>query len=79
MTETWRRVGAIARDLDLSRPSYDSIRLIVGPHRERQRAMRELAKPAIGGFLTGRITQWDVDRLWEASAIAARDRRARRR
>ena len=79
IAETWRRVGAVASGLGLPRPGYDTVRLLVGPHRARQAEIRKLLEPAVGGVLTGRITQGDIDRVWEAATIAERDRRARRK
>ena len=79
MAETWRRVCLLASELGLPRPGYDTVRCLVGPHRLRRDEIRQLLEPAVAGILTGRVTQGDIDRVWEAAALAGRDRRARRR
>jgi hypothetical protein len=80
MAETCRRVGAVANKLGLPRPSYDTIRCVVGPHRERRREIRRLVAPAVGGVFSGFVTQWEIDRVWELrpspNVTAARERDA---
>jgi hypothetical protein len=71
MAETWRRVGRVADELGLTRPGYDSIRLIVG---ERRRASREIAarlQPVLSDLLQGRLSAWDLQQLIDAASIHA--------
>lgn len=73
VAETWRIVGAVAEELNLPRPGYDTIRLIVRRHRRRRAEIRELLDPVLGDLAQGRLSPWDVERILEAAAVA-RDR-----
>jgi hypothetical protein len=73
MAETWRKVGALAVELDLPRPGYDTIRLLVRAHRRRRAEIRALLEPVVGDFLQGRVSTWDVERLIEAAALAGKE------
>ena len=69
MAETWRKVGRMAVKLELPRPGYDTIRLIVREHRRRRVEVRELLEPVVSDLLQGRVSAWDVERLIEASHL----------
>jgi hypothetical protein len=69
VAETWRKVGLLADDLGLTRPGYDTIRLIVRRHRRRRSEVRELLEPVIGDLLQGRVSVWGVERVMEAAAL----------
>jgi len=69
MAETWRRVGTVAEELGLTRPGYDSIRLIVGDHRRARDEIRAHLEPVLSDLLQGRISAWDVQQLIAAATI----------
>jgi hypothetical protein len=77
--ETWRAVGAVAAELDLVRPGYDSIRVLCAAHRSRREAIRRLLDPVPADLAHGHPTSWDLDRIWQAAEIARWDRAATRR
>jgi hypothetical protein len=64
--ETCRRVGAVASELGLPRPSYDTVRLLVRVNREVRADIRSLLTPVAIDLLNGRLSLWDVDRVREA-------------
>ncbi len=64
--ETCRRVGAVASELGLPRPSYDTVRLLVRVNRELRADIRSLLAPVAADLLNGRLSPWDVDRVREA-------------
>lgn len=68
IAETWRQVGLVAVELDLPRPGYDTIRIIVREHRRRRVEIRSMLEPVVSDFLQGRVSAWDVERLVEAAA-----------
>jgi hypothetical protein len=70
IAETWRRVGRAAEELELPRPGYDTIRLIVRDHRRRRAEVRRLLEPVVGDLLHGRLSAWDLQRVIEAAAVA---------
>lgn len=70
--ETWRRVGAVAERLDLTRPGYDSIRRAFRGHRRRREEFRRLVSPVVVDVLEGRFNRWDAERLAEARQAARR-------
>jgi len=69
MAETWRKVGRIAVQLELPRPGYDTIRLIVREHRRRRADVQELLEPVISDLIQGRVSAWDVERVIEAANL----------
>ena len=69
MAETWRKVGRMAVELELTRPSYDTIRLIVREHRRRRAEVQELLEPVISDLIEGRVSAWDVERVIEAANL----------
>jgi hypothetical protein len=69
MAETWRRVGRIAWKLDLPRPSYDTVRLIVREHRRSRAEAHELLEPVLSDLAQGRVSAWDVARALEAANL----------
>jgi hypothetical protein len=69
MAETWRRVGAVAEELGLTRPGYDSIRLIVRDHRRAREEIRAHLEPVLSDLLQGRMSAWDVQRLIDAATV----------
>jgi hypothetical protein len=69
MAETWRKVGRMASELALPRPSYDTIRLIVREHRRRRADVQELLAPVISDLVQGRVSAWDVERVIEAADL----------
>lgn len=69
MAETWRKVGGMAVELELTRPSYDTIRLIVREHRRRRAEVQELLEPVISDLVAGRVSAWDVERVIEAANL----------
>ena len=69
MAETWRKVGRMAVQLDLPRPGYDTIRLIVREHRRRRANVQELLEPVISDLVQGRVSAWDVERVVEAASL----------
>jgi hypothetical protein len=69
MAETWRKVGRIACKLGLHRPSYETIRIIVGRHRLRRARVHELLQPVLTDFLQGRVSAYDVARTIEAANL----------
>lgn len=77
--ETWRAVGAVAEELGLPRPGYDTIRRLVVTHRDRRAEIRELLGPVANDLFRGYPTAWDVERAFRAAAIARADREARTR
>ena len=77
--ETWRAVGAVADELGLMRPGYDSIRMLAAAHRRRREAIRRLLEPVVVDVLKGHPTTWDLDRILRAAEIARVEREARRR
>jgi hypothetical protein len=77
--ETWRAVGAVAAELGLVRPGYDTIRLLLAGHRRRRAEIRRLLEPVAVDMLKGHPTTWDLDRVSRAAEIARADRAARRR
>jgi hypothetical protein len=72
IAETWRRVGRYAEELGLTRPSYDSIRVIVGERRRAQQEIREKLEPVLADLLQGRVSAWDVERVIEAARLHRR-------
>lgn len=70
MAEAWRKVGLLAGRLGLARPSYETIRIIVGDHRRRRAEVHELLRPVIGDLVQGRVSAWDVARAIEAASLA---------
>lgn len=79
IAETWRAVGAVADELGLMRPGYDSIRMLVAAHRRRREEIRRLLEPVAIDMLKGHPTTWDLDRVFRAAEIARLERDARRR
>lgn len=77
--ETWRAVGAVAVELGLIRPGYDTIRMLLAAHRSRRKEIRRLLDPVVADLLKGHPTTWDLERVWRAAEIARVDRAARRR
>jgi len=77
--ETWRAVGAVAAELGLVRPGYDTVRLLLAAHRRRRAEIRRLLEPVGVDMVKGHPTTWDLERLWRAAEIARVDRDARRR
>lgn len=77
--KTWRAVGAVASELGLPRPGYDTVRRLVVLHRARRAEIRRLLGPVVNHAFTGYPTAWDVDRAFRALEIARADRAARRR
>jgi hypothetical protein len=77
--ETCRRVGEIAQELGIPRPSYDTIRTLLRVERERKDEIRRLLQPIAGDVLVGRFSPWDVDRIRDAAALAALPRARGRR
>ena len=69
MAETWRKVGRIAWKLDLPRPSYETIRIIVREHRRRRAEVHELLQPVLADLIQGRVSPWDVARAIEAANL----------
>ena len=69
MAETWRKVGRLAVELDLPRPGYDTIRLIVREHRHRRQEVHELLEPVISDFSRGRVSAWDLERVIAAARL----------
>ena len=67
MAETWRKVGRLAVELELPRPGYDTIRLIVREHRRRRTDVQGLLEPVISDLVQGRVSAWDVERVIEAA------------
>ncbi len=67
MAETWRKVGRLATELELPRPGYDTIRLIVRDHRRRRAEAEILLEPVISDLVQGRLSAWDVERVIEAA------------
>jgi hypothetical protein len=74
--ETCRRVGAIAEQLGLPRPSYDTIRVLLRIDRADRAEIRRLLAPVVGDLAVGRFAPWDIDRLREVAAVAATSRRS---
>jgi len=75
IAETWRRVGSVADELGLCRPSYDSIRMCVRAHRQDRDDVSRLLAPVVADALQGRMSGWDLDRIAKATQVArARDR-----
>jgi len=72
VAEIWRRVGGVAAELGVPRPSYSHVRRLVLVERDYRAETRELAGEAIGDFFGHRTV--DVARL----ATDARDARLRR-
>lgn len=70
IAETCRRVGRRAQELGLTRPGYDSIRLLVREHRRNIEQARELLAPVFADALQGRVGWWDIERVMEASRLA---------
>lgn len=70
IAETWRQVGLVAVELDLPRPGYDTIRIIVREHRRRREEIRSMLDPVVSDLLQGRVSAWDVERLVEAAALS---------
>jgi hypothetical protein len=70
MAETWRRVGAAAERLGLTRPSYQHVRRLVRVER-RRREMQAETREVLSGTLTalaaGRVPSavWTLQRLRE--------------
>jgi hypothetical protein len=77
--QTCRRVGAVADELGLPRPAYDTIRVLLRVDRERRDEIRRLLEPIAGDIVRGRFTAWDIDRIRDVAALADSARRARRR
>ena len=77
--ETWRAVGAVATELGLVRPGYDTIRRLLAGHRRRHAEIRRLLEPVAAHMLNGHPTTWDLDRVWRAAEVARVDRAARDR
>jgi len=75
IAETWRKVGLRAEELDLPRPGYDTVRLIVRDHRRRHAEVRRLLEPVVGDLLQGRLSAWDLQRVIEAAQLARADER----
>lgn len=69
MAETWRKVGRMAVQLELPRPGYDTIRLIVREHRRRRTDVQALLEPVISDLVQGRVSAWDVERVIEAANL----------
>ena len=69
MAETWRKVGRLAVQLELPRPGYDTIRLIVREHRRRREDAQKLLEPVISDLVQGRVSAWDVERVIEAANL----------
>lgn len=69
MAETWRKVGRLAVQLELPRPGYDTIRLIVREHRRRREDVQELLEPVISDLVQGRVSAWDAERVIEAANL----------
>lgn len=59
----------MAWKLDLPRPSYDTIRVIVRAHRHRRADVERLLEPVLADFLQGRVSAWDVARVVEAANL----------
>jgi hypothetical protein len=59
-----------AEELELPRPGYDTIRLIVRDHRRRRAEVRRLLEPVVGDLLQGRLSAWDLQRVIGAAAVA---------
>jgi hypothetical protein len=76
--DTWRAVSAVAADLGLVRPSYESVRVLVTAHRSRRAEVNRLLEPVLAHLVHGHPTSFDVDRVWRAAEIARVDRAARR-
>ena len=72
VAETWRRIGALAEDLGVPRPGYDTVRLLVHEHRRRRAEVRELLEPVLADLLQGRVSAWAVQQLIEAAQAAKR-------
>ena len=68
---TWRQVGLLAEELDLPRPGYDTIRLIVRSHRRQRSEIQQLLEPVVSDFLQGRVSAWDVEQVVEAVGLEA--------
>jgi hypothetical protein len=75
--ETCRRVGVVADQLGLPRPSYDTIRVLLRVDREERAEIRRLLAPVAGDGARGWFGPWDLDRLLAAAAVAAASRRRR--
>jgi hypothetical protein len=70
IAETWRSVGRLAEDLELPRPGYDTIRLIVRARRRREAEIRALVEPVVADLLQGRVSAWDLERIIEAARMS---------
>jgi hypothetical protein len=79
MAETWRQVCLVAERMNLTRPGYDSIRIVVRNHRRRREEVRRLLTPVVVDFLRGRMSAWDVEQAAEAAAIVRAARQSRHR
>ena len=73
IAEVWRRVGAAADCLGVSRPGYDHVRRIILAERERKAELREIRNEVVGTLATGRVPD-PVDALDRLSGVHARDR-----
>jgi hypothetical protein len=73
IAETWRKVCRKAEELELPRPGYDTIRIVVRDHRRRRAEIRELLDPVVSDLLQGRLSAWDLERVLDAASLA-RDR-----
>ena len=67
--ETWRSVGLVADRIGVTRPAYDSIRLLLREHRRRREEIRRLLEPVASDLLRGRVSAWDVGRVVEAASL----------
>jgi AcrR family transcriptional regulator len=76
IAETWRQVCALAGELGIPLPGYDTIRRIVVAHRERRAEVKRLLDPVITDALQGRLSPWDLDRMIEAGIVSRSGRRA---
>jgi hypothetical protein len=77
IAETWRRLGALADELGVARPSYGHVRRLVQEHRaredearERREALRAIAADVANDVIAGRF----VDPYDVADRVAKVDR-----
>jgi siroheme synthase (precorrin-2 oxidase/ferrochelatase) len=77
LAETWRKVCLAAEDLGVTRPGYDTIRMVVREHRHRRDERRRLLEPVVSDAFRGRVSAWDVERIVEAAALVGSRSRPR--
>jgi hypothetical protein len=73
IAEVWRRVGARADRLGVSRPGYDHVRRIILAERERKAELREIRNEVVGTLAARRVPD-PVDVLDRLSGVQGKDR-----